>query len=233
MLVTKNMLALILAGSAMAGTVALTGCATSPASPAAKQTLKDDVDDTTHNLKNEDPTLENFLNNAYGYVIFPSIGKGGAGVAVAYGRGEVFAGGKMVGYADLSQGSIGLSLGGETYREIIAFENADSLATFEANKLEFEAGASAIALKSGAAADAKYTNGVAVFTMPVGGLMFDASIGGQQFTFQASDANGNPMGMPTSMPATTVPFDSTSIGSAGTTSPMAAVTPPRRCRWAI
>lgn len=198
----KKYLSLMLA-PALVGSVAwMGGCATAPSTPAAKRTLNDDVQDAMHDVRNEDPTLDNFLGNAYAYVIFPSIGKGGAGLSGAYGRGEVFAQGKFAGYADMSQGGVGLTLGGETYREIIVFENADALNDFESNKLEFEAGASAVALKAGAAAAAKYNDkGVAVFTMPTGGLMFDASIGGQQFTFEPANNRGTGGNAPTTQPA--------------------------------
>lgn len=184
----KTYLSLLLAPAMLAGVACINGCATEPATPQERRSLNDDVHGTLHDLKNQDASLDNFLNGAYAYVVFPSIGKGGAGVAAAYGRGEVFVQGKFVGYADMSQGTLGVSLGGETYSEVIVFENDNALADFEANKLEFEAGASAVALKAGAAATAKYNDkGIAVFTMPTGGLMFDISIGGQQFTYEASN----------------------------------------------
>ena len=167
------------------------GCATAPETPEAKHTLNDEVQDALKIVKDQDPSLDNFLNNSYAYVVFPSIGKGGAGVSGAYGHGEVFVQGKFAGYADVSQGAVGATLGAETYREIIVFENADALNDFESNKLEFEASATAVALKAGAAASAKYNDkGVAVFTLPTGGLIFDASIGGQQFTYQPA-GNGS------------------------------------------
>jgi lipid-binding SYLF domain-containing protein len=187
----KTVLSLVLAPVLLGGFTWMAGCATAPTTPQAKRSLSDDVQDTLHDLRNEDPSLDSFLGNSYAYVIFPSIGKGGAGITGAYGRGEVFVQGKFTGYADMSQGAIGAALGGETYREIIVFENGAALADFEANKLEFEADASAVALKAGAAAMAKYNDkGVAVFAMPSGGLMFDASIGGQQFTYQAATPGG-------------------------------------------
>ena len=70
----------------------------------------------------EDPSLQVFLDKAYGYALFPSVGKGAVGVGGAYGKGEVFDRGTKVGYCDLSQATIGIQLGGQTFTEIIAFE---------------------------------------------------------------------------------------------------------------
>ena len=100
---------------------------------------------------------------------------------------EVYENGKMIGFADLTQASIGLQAGGQTFSEIIVFENENALNKFKNNKLEFSAQASAVALKAGASAQARFENGVAVFTKPKGGLMFEASIGGQKFNFKPSE----------------------------------------------
>ena len=180
----KSIAAMVLLPAAM-GTVMLPGCATSPQTSEEKQTLDIDSDSTVKTMEVVDPSLKSFLDKSVAYVIFPSVGKGGAIVGGAYGRGIVYQAGMAVGYADLSQGSVGLQLGGETYAELIAFQTQDALSNFQSNKLEFGATASAIALKSGAAAEAKWIDGVAVFFHPKGGLMLDASINGQQFTYQA------------------------------------------------
>ena len=105
------------------------------------------------------------------------------GVGGAYGRGVLYQGGRQIGYCDLSQGSIGLQLGGQAYTEIIAFENQSAIQEFKNNNFEFGAQASAVALESGSGANAKYDDGVAVFTMDEKGLMFEASVGGQRFTY--------------------------------------------------
>ena len=110
------------------------------------------------------------------------------GVGGAYGKGVLYQNGTAVGYCDLTQASIGFQLGGQSYTEIIAFENKSAVDLFREGNLEFDAQVSAVALKSGAGANAKYTNGVAVFTMDEAGLMFEASVGGQQFTYQAKQA---------------------------------------------
>ena len=90
----------------------------------------------------------------------------------------------MVGYATISQATVGLQAGGQEFAEAVVFETPDALQRFKDGKLSFEANASAVALKSGAAASTKYENHVAVFTLPKAGLMFEAAIGGQSFSFQ-------------------------------------------------
>ena len=163
----------------------LIGCSTEPRSQAAREDLSNDAQTELNRLKHEDASLDDFLSRAYGYAVFPSVGKGGALVGGAYGHGVVYQGGQMIGYADLRQATVGLQLGGQTYTEVIAFETKNALDNFKSNNFAFSGNASAVALKSGAAATAKYDNGVAVFTAPRGGLMFEASIGGQQFTYTA------------------------------------------------
>jgi len=134
-------------------------------------------------FKNADPSIDRFFKNSAGYAVFGEVAKGGAGVGAAHGDGVVYQNGNIVGYTELSQGSIGLQLGGQVYREIIFFQNASSLSHFKAGHLEFSAQASAVAATSGAAANADYKDGVAVFTIAKEGLMFEAGIGGQQFEY--------------------------------------------------
>jgi lipid-binding SYLF domain-containing protein len=165
----------------------LLGCSTEPKTEEAKATLHDDEQATLKEYTRMDPGFQNFLDRGVGYVVFPSVGKGGLIVGGANGRGELYEGGKMMGYADLTQASIGLQAGGQTFSEIIVFENQDALNRFKNNKLEFAANASAVALKAGASAQARFENGVAVFTHPKGGLMFEASIGGQKFNFKPAE----------------------------------------------
>jgi lipid-binding SYLF domain-containing protein len=114
----------------------------------------------------------------------PKVGKGAVGVGGAYGRGEVFERGTKIGYCDMSQATIGLALGGQAYTEIIAFENKAALESFKMGQLKLAAQATAVALKAGASANAKYTEGVSVLTASEEGLMVEAAIGGQTFSFQ-------------------------------------------------
>lgn len=130
-----------------------------------------------------DPLMKALFDKAYGYVIFPNVGKGGFGVGGAAGNGVVYEQNKRVGMAKLSQVSIGFQAGGQAYREVIFFESKNEMNRFKESRFEFSAQASAVAVTEGASANVKYTNGVMVFTMQKGGLMYEASIGGQKFKF--------------------------------------------------
>ena len=160
-----------------------TGCQTTPKNEVKKDALHDDVNATLASMKAEDAGLDKFLSNAYGYVVFPTVGKGAWVIGGAYGKGEVFEQGKMIGYADISQLTIGLQAGGQSFAEVIAFENKAALDNFINDKFELAAQASAVILRSGAAANAKYEKGVAVFAYVKGGAMVEASVGGQKFSY--------------------------------------------------
>lgn len=130
-----------------------------------------------------DGLMNNLFSNAYAYVIFPNVGKGGIGVGGAAGKGIVFERGAVIGKAQLTQVSIGFQFGGQAYREVIFFETKADLDRFKENKIEFSAQASAVALTVGASANVKYSDGVMIFTQQKGGLMYEASIGGQKFNY--------------------------------------------------
>lgn len=130
-----------------------------------------------------DGLMKNLFSSAYGYVIFPNVGKGGIGIGGAAGNGVVYERGAIIGKAKLTQISIGFQFGGQAYREVIFFESKDDLDRFKENKIEFSAQASAVAATAGASANVKYSNGVMIFTQQKGGLMYEASIGGQKFNF--------------------------------------------------
>ncbi|MFV8347868.1 MULTISPECIES: YSC84-related protein [Flavobacterium] len=130
-----------------------------------------------------DPLMKALFEKASGYVIFPNVGKGGIGIGGAAGNGVVYEQNKRIGMAKLTQVSIGFQAGGQAYREVIFFESRKELERFKESKFEFSAQASAVAVTEGASANVKYTDGVMVFTMQKGGLMYEASIGGQKFKF--------------------------------------------------
>ncbi|WP_281322134.1 YSC84-related protein [Flavobacterium aestivum] len=130
-----------------------------------------------------DHLMKAIFDNAQGYVIFPNVGKGGVGVGGAAGNGAVYEKGKLIGMAKLTQLSIGLQAGGQAYREVIFFETKEGMDHFKESKFEFAAQASAVAVSAGVSGNAKYTDGVMVFTMEKGGLMYEASVGGQKFKF--------------------------------------------------
>jgi len=144
-----------------------------------------------------------FFNNSYGYAVFPTIGKGGMLVGGAYGKGRVYTGGNHVGDTSMTQLTVGFQLGGEAYSQIIFFEDKRSFDEFTSGNFEFSATASAVAITAGASAAAtttgssagasggkndattkgSYYKGMAVFTVAKGGLMYEASIGGQKFSY--------------------------------------------------
>ncbi len=177
-----------------AGLLTLTGCGSEPTTPVQQKQLINDSQATVKDMEIADSTLQNKVDSAYGYVMFPSVGKGGVGVEVATGNGDVYQQGKFIGQARLSMVGTGIDLGAETYSELILFQTPEAMNNFENNNLRFDATASAVALKAGAADSAKFENGVLVFTHVHGGLMVEAGIGGQQFTFKA--ANPQPATQP-------------------------------------
>lgn len=168
------------------GTLAIlvAGCSTAPPTATDKSQLHSDADGALAAMKQKDSSLNDFLSNAYGYAIFPDIGKGAAGVGGAYGRGEVYEQNNRVGYTDMTQATVGVSLGGQEYAELLVFQNKDTLDHFKAGNLEFAAQLSGVVVTAGGAASAKFQNGVAVFLDVKGGLMGEASIGGQKFSYQ-------------------------------------------------
>jgi len=132
-------------------------------------------------FKKKDPGINKFFQGAYGYVVFPHIGKGGLGIGGAGGKGTVFKHGKPVATAKMTQVTIGLQAGGQKYAEIIFLEDKAAYFRFTGSNYEFAAQVSAVALKSGVSEDAQYRDGMLVFTMAIGGLMYEASVGGQKF----------------------------------------------------
>jgi lipid-binding SYLF domain-containing protein len=147
----------------------------------------------------ESEATQPFFNNAYGYAIFPNVGKGGVGIGGAYGKGRVYRGGNHVGDVSLIQLSFGFQLGGQVFSELIFFENKEAFDWFTGGSFSFDAQASAVAIATGAGIQAGttgvganatqrfnravYLNGVAVFSMQKGGLMYEASLSGQKFSY--------------------------------------------------
>lgn len=164
--------------------VGLGGCSTAPRSESDRAALTQNVRATIEDFKLRDVGMAALFEQAHGYAVFPSVGKGAVGVGGAYGRGQAFENSRLIGYCDLSQATIGLALGGQAYSEVIFFEDAASLDRFKYNNLEFSAQVSAVAANAGASADANFRDGVMVFTMVRGGLMYEASVGGQGFTYE-------------------------------------------------
>ena len=134
-------------------------------------------------LEQQDPTLDKFFKGSAGYVVFPEVGKVGAGIAAGGGKGVLFENGQPSGYVELFHASLGLQLGGQTYTEVIFFRTPAEVSRLKNNNFEFDATANAVGVTRGVGQSVDYTNGVAVFVLSREGLMFDASVGGQKFSF--------------------------------------------------
>ena len=147
--------------------------------------LKEDCKVAKTEFLEADWRMEKRFAEAYGYVIFPNVGKGGIGVGGAAGNGIVYEGGEEIGAAKLTQLSVGFQAGGQAYREIIFFHDKVAMDRFKGSEFEFAAQTSAVAVTAGASADANYEGGVMVFTMQKGGLMYEASVGGQKFKYDS------------------------------------------------
>lgn len=171
--------------------VLVTGCATAPKTQAERQSLIAEADATVATMTAKDPTLRGFIDRGHGYAVFPSIGKGGLIVGGAYGRGIVYDdAGRPIGNTELNQASIGAQIGGQSYSQIIVFENDAALSRLKAGNFDLGAEVSAVALDAGAAGAARFEEGVAVFQLPKGGLMAAAAINGQKLNYQPmSDAD--------------------------------------------
>lgn len=153
----------------------------------------------------EDAGVSNMFNSAYGYALFPTIGKAGFVVGGAYGKGRVYEQGKHIGNTEMTQATVGFQLGGQGFSQVVFFQDKRALAEFTSGSFEFGAEAQATAITAAAGASAntagssatasggknnattaggKYNKGMATFTITKGGLMYEASIGGQAFSFK-------------------------------------------------
>ena len=153
--------------------------------PDTSNEMQLDVAKAIIDVKKNDPGIERFFEDSAGYAVFPTVGKGAIGVGGAHGKGLVIVDEKVIGKTSLSQVTVGLSLGGQKYAQFIFFKDDVALGHFKRGNYEMGAQASAVAVTAGASADADYDSGVAVFTNVGGGLMADASIGGQKFTYES------------------------------------------------
>jgi lipid-binding SYLF domain-containing protein len=134
-------------------------------------------------FKQKDPGLEKTFAEAYGYAVFPTVGKGAIGIGGARGKGYVYEQGKLIGRSTLTQVTIGLQLGGQAYSEVVFLRDKEAMDSFKRGRLKLDGQASAVAVTARAAVDIGYRNGVAIVTMAKGGLMYEASVGGQKFSF--------------------------------------------------
>ncbi|HDK38446.1 MAG TPA: hypothetical protein ENG92_05465 [Thiolapillus brandeum] len=167
------------------------------------QAWADECRDAANLFKKAGASAE-FFNKSYGYAIFPTIGKGGIGVGGAYGKGCVYARGRHVGNASMTQASLGFQLGGQVYTQIIFFQDKRAFDEFTSGNFEFSANAQAVVITAGASATAStagsstgisggqndaitttlgYNKGMATFTIAKGGLMYEASLAGQKYKY--------------------------------------------------
>lgn len=142
-----------------------------------------DVPPVIEKFKAKDPGMAKIFADAVGYAVFPTVGKGGLGIGAARGKGWVYSGGGLIGRSTLTQVTVGLQFGGQAYSEIVFFQTRQALDNFKLGRLKLDAQASAVALTARASADLAWRNGVAIVTMAKGGLMYEASVGGQKFSF--------------------------------------------------
>jgi len=147
--------------------------------------LQDETKEAIKHFVDGNPEMEAHFHSAYGFAVFPKITKGGLGIGGAGGAGLVFDDKTVIGESKLAQATFGLQAGGQQYMEVIFFEDQPALNRFTVGKVKFSGQASAVALKDGASTDIDYQDGVAIFTKTIGGLMAEASVGGQSFKFKS------------------------------------------------
>jgi lipid-binding SYLF domain-containing protein len=155
------------------------GCATTP----SNDTLISESRVALQAFVDRDPDLQRWIDEAYGYAVFPNIGKGAFWVGGGFGRGIVFEQGEPVGRATVSQATIGAQIGAQSYSQVIFFRDESALRRFQSERFAFSAQATAVAATEGESATTSYERGVAVFLLARGGLMAEASVGGQKFDY--------------------------------------------------
>ncbi len=164
----------------------------------------DQYSDTVDVFK-KSPAVKPFIDNCYGYAVFPTVGKGGFIVGGSYGTGQVVAQGNVTGTTKLIKATIGFQAGGQAFSQMVFFEDKRAYDEFTGGDFEFGAGVSAVAITAGVQASAgtegasagasagpatgvqaktSYYKGMAVFTHAKGGLMYEATVGGQKFSFE-------------------------------------------------
>jgi len=155
--------------------------------PDEVEELQPKVDETIANITEKDPGMQKFFDQAAGYAVFPSVGKGGFGIGGARGHGLLIVNGEAVAVVTLTQLTIGFQWGGQAYSEFVFFEDDVALTDFRRGNYELGAQVSAVAITAGASADANYNGGVAIFTAAKGGLMYEATVGGQKFKVEEKE----------------------------------------------
>ena len=151
--------------------------------PSREQREKKLVEETIAKFKEADASMKVFFDKTYGYVVFPSIGKGGFIIGGGHGDGWVYEKGRHIGRATVTELTVGAQIGGQSFSEIIFFAKKPAIDDFKRGNWELDAQASVIVVKTSASKDASYDDGVAVFTMPKSGLLVEATVGAQKFEY--------------------------------------------------
>jgi lipid-binding SYLF domain-containing protein len=174
----RHALALVLVASWLAA------CATvAPTSEAQRSQLLQHGAGALRDMNRVDPGIDELVRKGHGHAIFPEVAKGGVVFGGAYGRGVVFEQGQHVGYADLTFASFGLQLGGQTFSQLVVFENKQTFERFKGGGIDFAADASAIILNTGTATNARFVDGLVIVVRPLAGAMAEAAIGGEQLRY--------------------------------------------------
>ena len=155
--------------------------------PAEIENLDEKAQEAKSELLADDADMQRFFDSAQGYVVIPTVGKAGFGIGGARGTGLLYEGGQPAAKVTLTQLTVGLQWGGQAYSEFLFFKDQEALDDFKKGNYELGAQASAVAVTVGASADANYSGGVAIFTRAKGGLMYEASVGGQKFKVESVD----------------------------------------------
>ena len=161
----------------------MAGCSTGSVTKEEGDALFKNAEASRQEWNKVDSQFEAFAKKGYGYAFFPEITKGGLVFGGARGLGLVYEKGQHIGYADLTQMSVGFQAGLQDYSQLIVFENQAAMDKFKRNEIDFGANASAVYADKGAAMGAQFVDGVTVFVRPTRGAMAEASLGGQQITY--------------------------------------------------
>jgi len=166
-------------------TVLVMAILTAPAFAGWDPNAEKKAQETVAAFKKQSPNMAAYFSKARGYIVYPSVAKAGMGIGGARGNGIVYEGGKVVGSSTLTQISFGFQLGGQVYSEIVFFENKAAMNKFKKGEIELSAQASAIAVTEGISAKTDFKDGIAIFTLGKGGLMYEASVAGQKLSYKA------------------------------------------------
>jgi lipid-binding SYLF domain-containing protein len=188
-----------LGGAIAIAAMFLIGCQTAPKSDAEKEDLETTARTALTRMQEHDPNINDMIQKGNGYVVFPNAGKGAFVLGGGYGKGVVFDdAGTQIGFADITQLSAGAQIGGQSFSELIVFENQEALNRFKNNELNFGANASAVIIKKGVGSATSFKDGYAVYVLPKAGAMAEAAVGGQKFTFTSAEGGS---GQPSTRPA--------------------------------